>query len=456
MSIDIQDVQTKTDRALHYRYDFVDVPVGATIKDGRLIASGVFARAGVQTYRSRDGKTIKEFRPPEEVKASINEFCNLTVTLEHPPEFINAENIKKYIVGLTGDATFSEDLVRGELTLFDQKAIRASQTTHRQFSHGYNCIIEYESGVWTDRFGVQGDPGEKYEYDQIQRDIGGNHLSLVSQARAGEVATFDSASQERFDDANIELLVQIREDSTMDMVKLDMGKGKMDVPKAVADMYESGDILLKKDMQSVTLEDKAYLMPKDTADAVMKLKKEMGRMQTKTDSLDSDLSELQTRLEATKEERKDLQIKNDALEAKSKQLFEQIQELKDNPHIDEDKMQAELKIRQDTCKRAAKLIEIPDFDASKSAIEWKKDAIKELTPRVNLQDLSNDEIDVRFDTLEQVFSGKGGNSAYAKKIQKAGSELSNAVNNMQEEVQSPNYYMGQLPQDKPLAFSKKK
>ena len=452
--------RTDNEEKINLRYDSVE-SISPTIKEGRLIATGVFARAGVQVYRDKDGSIVREFRPPSEIRKATSEYANLPISLEHPQVFIGAKNIEKYIVGLTGESWFKNDLVKGKTTLFNQDAIKASQLTHQQFSHGYTCTIEYKSGVWTDKYGVQGPAGKNYKYDRIQRNIKGNHLALVSRARAGEIATFDNDTFERFRDDNtqeIEVLTALKTDfytyndmennKDQEMVTMDMGEGKMEVPKTVKDFYDRGDIMLKKDMEKVTYDEETYYMPKKAADAFSKMKKDMGAAHSKKDSQDGEIGDLQTRLDTSRKERKDLEIKCDTLEAKITQLNGQIEELENNPRLDEDLLRQELEMRNDAYNRSLKLTGEVEFDASKTSSDWKKEAIKALTPSVKVDGLTDEEIDARFDTLEQVFDG---DNAFSRQIKKAGAELSNAVQSMNNPQDD---YTPVLPQDRPLKFTK--
>lgn len=167
------------------RYDFVQVSSPRIdSKTGILRCRGTIARIGVQEYRNVDGSVRREFRPPDEVEKSAKSFETQPITLEHPPEMVNSANSRQYMRGLSGVVQFDGALLTTDLTVTDQEAIEAAQTTHRQLSNGYECDIDETSGVW-----------EGQKYDCIQRNIRGNHVALVQRARAGDVATlhFDQA-----------------------------------------------------------------------------------------------------------------------------------------------------------------------------------------------------------------------------------------------------------------------
>ena len=176
-----------------HRYDFVQVSnPRIDSKTGILRCRGTIARIGVQDYRDVDGSIRREFRPPDEVEKSAKSFETQPITLDHPPEMVNASNSRQYMRGLSGVVQFDGALLSTELTVTDEEAVEAAQTTHRQLSNGYDCDIDYTPGVW-----------ENQPYDCIQRNIRGNHIALVERARAGDVAKLhlDSANDFRQDSA---------------------------------------------------------------------------------------------------------------------------------------------------------------------------------------------------------------------------------------------------------------
>jgi len=160
------------------RYDFVQVSAPRIdSKTGILRCRGTIARTGVQDYRNSDGTVRRELRPADEVEKSAKSFEAQPITLEHPPEMVNARNSRNYMRGLTGTVAFDGALLTTELTVTDQEAVDSAQTTHKQLSNGYECDIDETPGTW-----------EGQRYDCIQRNIRGNHVALVKQARAGEMA----------------------------------------------------------------------------------------------------------------------------------------------------------------------------------------------------------------------------------------------------------------------------
>lgn len=184
------------------RYNGVDVFAASkfTIADsGFIIAPGNIARTGVQTYYAyefglQDRKAEDEvvlYRPAEEVfdQASISSFENAPVTIGHPKEWVNPANWSHLAKGeavnirKTGDTFLSANIV-----VKSQDAIDLIQKGKKQLSNGYSFTLDWTSGVTPQ--------GEKY--DGIQRDIRGNHVAIVDQARCGSACRiFDNEPNQK-------------------------------------------------------------------------------------------------------------------------------------------------------------------------------------------------------------------------------------------------------------------
>jgi len=196
-------------------------------------------------------------------------------------------------------------------------------------------------------------------------------------------------------------------------------------------------------------------MPKPVADAVKKMldtaTKEKsdaeGQLKARKDELKNMASQTVS-LDAYNEEkgaRQRAEAKRDALESALNDEREKAQS-----RSDEDTISKEVQNRLDAfegCKRFLK--EIPAFDASKSAIEWKKMAIAAKTPSVKLDSLTPEEIDIRFDMLVQLLPEddyQRRSQENANNLAQADRILSNATSNppRKSEQQEVNT---KLPQD---------
>jgi hypothetical protein len=187
---------------------FIDTP------EGYLRGRAIITSVGVFSYRETDGRIINELRLPEEVFSadSLGTFRSLPMTNNHPKELVNAENIKEYQVGFTGDAVSSISIppnehsymegmvgskysdgfhIANDLTITDPDTIGDIKSGRkRALSAAYVADLE------------MADPGAKWcgvPYDFIQRNIRYNHVAVVEKARAGDAARIrlDSADAEQ-------------------------------------------------------------------------------------------------------------------------------------------------------------------------------------------------------------------------------------------------------------------
>jgi cation transport regulator ChaB len=156
-------------------------------KDGYLVATARIARTGIQLYHGEevgrpDLPVVRVYRPPEEVfsRRAMQSLAHRPITLEHPPEMVDAKNWKTYAIGHIGeDVTRDGDCIRVPMVMMDSRAIDAFDAGVKELSVGYSTDIKWEDGVTP--------AGEKY--DAIQTRIRGNHLAVVPAARGGSLLT---------------------------------------------------------------------------------------------------------------------------------------------------------------------------------------------------------------------------------------------------------------------------
>lgn len=174
---------------MQIRIDNVEIQSARIDELGFLQVGGVIGRVGVQEYVI-DGQIVRELRPESEVIKSARTFVRKPVTLNHPENFVTAENTDSFMKGMTSMVQYRDGLlIDPEMTISHQDAIEAGLTTHKQVSCGYLVEVKPESGVWIDTHGVQGEKGAEYQYDAVQTNIRGNHVALVTEARAGQIAS---------------------------------------------------------------------------------------------------------------------------------------------------------------------------------------------------------------------------------------------------------------------------
>lgn len=156
---------------------------------GYLRVPGRVARTGVQHYLASElqltdrkpDEIVGVYRPPAEVFSadSLSSYEDVDVTLDHPPNLVDAASYKQHAVGHTTDAARQEDNhVVVDLIIKDQDAIKAVESGKASLSAGYEAVYEYAPGKTED--------GQPYEF--IQKDIRINHVALVDKGRAGNEA----------------------------------------------------------------------------------------------------------------------------------------------------------------------------------------------------------------------------------------------------------------------------
>lgn len=159
---------------------------------GFMRMTGNLTRTGVLTYKTKDGRTVRELRHPEDVfnEASLASLSIAKVTDMHPPIMVNDENVSQYGRGNVRQVEPLGKFITGEIIVEDAKLIsKITSGSRRELSPGYTCTLEWGEGEYN---------GEKY--DARQRNIVYNHLALGPQGwgRSGpEVSVhMDSAATE--------------------------------------------------------------------------------------------------------------------------------------------------------------------------------------------------------------------------------------------------------------------
>lgn len=166
--------------------DAVNIVDGSIRKteDGYLTAFARVARTGIQIYKGYEvGKPdldeVRVYRPEAEVFSNdaMHSFAHRPMTLNHPPDMVDADNWKDFAVGATGGEVVRDgEFIRVPLVLMDAKAIRRVEKDGlRELSMGYSTELKWSSGFTKD-----GAP-----YDAIQTAIRANHLAVVANARGG-------------------------------------------------------------------------------------------------------------------------------------------------------------------------------------------------------------------------------------------------------------------------------
>ena len=263
------------------RYD--SVKFKATIdENGFLVDTPVVARLGVQVYYMEDGRTVREFRPAEEVfkDESLSSYQGKPMTLDHV--FVNPENAKDVVVGsVTGKAEPLGSSVVAPIVVYDNTAIQeAIAGNAKELSVGYSAILDETPG-WGDPAtgeyvlksdGDQFDAPEGWqEFDAIQRDIKVNHLAMVYRGRAGIAKLNMDGEQENPYTTDVDINKEDKQEMTV-KIKLD-GAQEFEVATEVASHIEA--LNAKADTaiaERDTLKAKVDAMPAEIEAAVAKAK----------------------------------------------------------------------------------------------------------------------------------------------------------------------------------------
>jgi len=137
-----------------------------------------FSRVGVFSYKS-GGRTVREFRPPEEVLRadSIASLLDAPITISHKA-LVTADN-STLSVGYVRDAERCDDSVGGHVLVQRRDTIDKIKNGELvELSPGYICSIDRTPGEWN---------GEKY--DQVQRNIKYNHVALLPAGKGRQGST---------------------------------------------------------------------------------------------------------------------------------------------------------------------------------------------------------------------------------------------------------------------------
>lgn len=163
------------------------------IHDNPISKAGVFQYSGrsIGDPTADPNKLYWVLRPTEELNnpETIASFKLLPFTNDHPTDMLGLNealpNVDgKPMEGVIGERVWFDEatgMLKANLKLFTERINRAVEAGKRDVSAGFRCIYEKATGVYN---------GQPYEY--IQRNIRGNHASLVTEGRAGpDVAVLD-------------------------------------------------------------------------------------------------------------------------------------------------------------------------------------------------------------------------------------------------------------------------
>lgn len=322
------------------RFDHGSIENFRRLDDGRLWVNATFSRVGDLSYLNSDGAIRVETLTAEELfNADSLETAGLApVTLGHPESgFVTPDNYKDFAVGASG----SKVIARADEGLVDVVFVVGDRTAIEAIENNDSRQV---SAGYTTEIVQRGD-----KFYQTKRRY--NHLALVPQGRAGDSVKvhFDS------DDLAIQVIEEKRSD--MKYKGMDMSEVVMDAFKKM----EEDMAKMKEDMRGMKIKADAV-----EGDLTTRLTAENDMLKAKVDQLNSQLSDSLTADEVA--------AKADAIANEKLTAFENVRQF----------LPAETK-----------------FDASLTAIDWKKAAIVSQRPSLNLDEKSDAYVVAAFDMLSE-------------------------------------------------------
>lgn len=147
------------------------------------------ARTGVQVYTDGQGRTVREYRPPEAVFApeSLATLGSIPVTAGHPSAGVNPLNHREVSIGHVSDAPPARR-ADGPVEWVDAVAVVNDLDALRKIDAGE--LAEVSMGYLADVVPEKGVSPDGQPYDAKQTNIRFNHLALLppGHARAGSGA----------------------------------------------------------------------------------------------------------------------------------------------------------------------------------------------------------------------------------------------------------------------------
>jgi hypothetical protein len=160
----------------------------------------ILCRSGVQEYtyaevlRMLPGTPAvrkdlyKVYRPASLLIEHVERFTSLPITKEHPSEFINGDNFKRFAEGYTGSSAEVVSVGMGEIGIKSSLVMSTSEIYNYYLSGNTEVSLGYESiNEWVEN-------PDTFGYDIIMTQILDiNHCAITAAGRGGErVAIIDS------------------------------------------------------------------------------------------------------------------------------------------------------------------------------------------------------------------------------------------------------------------------
>lgn len=251
--------------------------------EGYLSATAALTKVGVQDYdlsqitgEAKDkGKVVGVFRSPEVVfaDATIESIKMKPITLQHPPESVNADNLKMYFVGMVGETVVRLDDTRlaANILVTDKGLVSDIQNGKiKQISLGYDANFQKLDGEYD---------GKRYQY-AFKDSMIANHCAIVDDGRCGaSVSILDQKGDKKKMDDDGMISIEDKkkktdesEDAKKDDDDLDMSEDgdseDDDDTEDKKDSKDKKDAKMKKRVKKDKMKDSAEIkaMVKDAVD----------------------------------------------------------------------------------------------------------------------------------------------------------------------------------------------
>ena len=263
----IRNITVKLDALKNDRYQITP--------EGFLTCPAAVTRAGVFDYKDENGRTIRELRSPEEVfdEASLATLSMIPITFEHPQErVVTVDNNRRLNVGVTGEnVTHDDEFVNVTVKIMDKEVVAYILDRHRQ-----GKSVELSCGYQAEVLPVSGEYAGEGHYDEVQKNIRYNHLSIVPEGRAGSQVKLklDSKQEEQT------MFNFIRSALKIDGFHMDAIEAE--VPKEAQGLLSRLSAKL----------DEAVAVIRDRAEKITDLTKKADEAQAKVDTLTEEVEKL--------------------------------------------------------------------------------------------------------------------------------------------------------------------
>ncbi|VDG23674.1 DUF2213 domain-containing protein [Lactiplantibacillus mudanjiangensis] len=296
------------------RYDRAEITDSHLTDEGYLdIKACPISRSGVFPYYFADGTMLREAKLPNDLQDGVDSFNNKPVTNEHPNEFVTADNISKYSVGMThSNAHMQDGKMVVDMTITDPTTIKEIHDgKRRELSIGFKADVEKRPGEF-----------QGQHYDAVQTNIQGNHVAVVSAGRAGH-----DVRVPHFDSKESPVATEI-----------------MDAGYAGNLSDDKGGKILK----TMIIDGKPYELAEDAAAAVQAEQNKATTGASSLEEANKTIAALKKQIESLKSEKSDSQDKISANQAKADAAQSELQNMKDSQQA---LIDARVQLQMDASKR---------------------------------------------------------------------------------------------------------